>query len=121
MSRDRINWFNRDLKMARQIMRTVIQQVQAGVPERPSCERVTDLFTESTSQAEALYRAYLQVKRRMQLRGKWVLPPKVRFRQKCLYCGVSTGKMIPVCDFRGEIVGAHPNCERLEQAVAAGL
>jgi len=119
------NWITVNKHIGRFIIRSVLTLIAQGTPERIALYQVARHFGQNQ---ESLNKVFAKVKARMQEKGIWEPPPAFRFPQKCPYCGLPQLRyrnppalMIPICDWRGEIVGAHIECERLEQLLAGGL
>ena len=117
----RRNWVTEDIQTGRLIIKSVRALIDTGMPEIQACRQVSGNYGQDEDRT--LIQVWERVKRRLQRQGKFKLQPHVRKPARCLYCGVTGEKvpMVPVADFRGEIVGAHERCEILEQMMAGGL
>lgn len=104
-------------KLFKLAMQSIAMLVSLGVSESRACSGVSRLMLAGSP--PTLLKLWRRAKR-------YVKMPKMR-RGKfgCAYCGLGTGiglyRMIPVCDWRREIVWAHERCEILEQTLAGGL
>jgi hypothetical protein len=113
----RKNWVTRDIRLGRLIIKSVLLLIDTGTRESAACYQVAQHYG---GDPDVLLRLYAKIKARQQRQKTYKLQPVARRAAKCIYCG-QPGRFIPVVDWRGEVVGAHAICERMEQMISGGL